>query len=246
MPGALTGPLTGQAIYVDSATQVHPLGTRGYDRLGRCWRYALAGASNLVAGNALQSAAQIPNHQKMTPSAAAIGARLLTVTPGATAGGANLYENGLVIVDTTPGLGYSYVINGHAAITSSTAFDVELLPGWFVQVALTASSTVTLCQNPYAGVIQAPVTTATGGPAGVAQFIITAAQYGWVGTGGGVFGTLIQGTPAVGTPVGVPSSTAGSVGAVLGTDAAVPTSVCGHMHETGEDGLVQAVRWTLD
>lgn len=237
--GQLKYPAVGQPTNESSATQIHPLGTRGEDIFGREWRYCQAGAADLVVGNCLQAAAQIANHQKMTPTAAAIGDKEIEVTPGNTAGAANLYEGGMAIIDTTPGLGYSYPIKGHLAITASTAFTVDLGTGWPVVVALTSSSQVTLCHNPYKNVIQTPVTTLTGAPVGVCQHIIGDTEYGWIGKRGH-FGTLIQGTPAVGQLLGCPASAAGAAAIHSGTLHAIGTSM-----ETGEDGLVQAVLWGL-
>jgi hypothetical protein len=238
--GQLKWPVTAQPTNVSSTTRVHQLGARGEDIFGRTWRYCQAGASDLVVGDALQSAAQIADHQKMTPSAAAIGDKTITLTPGATAGAANLYEGGMAIIDTTPGIGYSYPITGHLAITASTAFVVHLAAGWPVAIALTASSTVTLAHNPFKNVIQSPASTLTGVPVGVCQHIIGDTEYGWIGTCG-LFGTLIQGTPSVGEMVGTPGSAAGAVNDyAAGAETAV-----GKMMETGEDGLVMAVLWGL-
>lgn len=216
------------------------LGTKGYDHWDRRYRWCKVGATTLVAGNCLQGPAELTNHQAMTPSAAAIGDKTISVTPGATAGAADLYADGIAVIDTTPGEGYSYPIKGHLAITASTAFVLNLANGWSVQVALTASSRVTLYPSKYRNVIQAPVTTASGGPAGVAVYPIVNAEYGWIGDQGD-FGTLITGTPAVGANVT-------SVGAVAGA-AAIHSStlpIVGTMLETGIDTKIQGVRWNLN
>jgi hypothetical protein len=201
---SLKFPVSAQEVFSSNAAQQHPLGTRGEDIFGRTFRYAKADAVALVAGNALQGQAQITAHQDMAPSAAAIGDKTISVTPGATAGAADLYAGGIAVIDTTPGLGYSYPIKRHDAITASVAFTLVLADGWPVQVALTAAnSRVSLYPNPYRNVIQTPVTTLTGPVVGVCVYPIAASEYGWVGTRGH-FGTLIQGTPAVATPCHVP------------------------------------------
>jgi hypothetical protein len=238
----LKWPVNAQEPFSSSSTQMHPLGARGEDIFGRVWRYVQAGASELVVGNALQSQAQIANHQDMTPAAAAIGDKTITVTPGATAGAANLYEGGMAVIDTTPGLGYSYPVKSHAAISASTAFVLNLAEGWTVRVALTAAnSKVSLYPSPWKNVIQSPANTLTGIVVGVCEYIIEATYYGWVGTGG-VFGTLIQGTPDVGELVGCPGSAAGAVNDY----AAGAECPVGHMMDTGQDGKVEAVRWFLN
>lgn len=236
---ANAAPVFSSNAYASPAMVPHPLGTEGVDRYGRRFRFVRAGASSLVAGNCLQAAAEITTHQAMTPSAAAIGDTSITVTPGATAGAADLYADGIAVIDTTPGEGYSYPIKTHLAITASTAFVLQLATGWKIQVALTASSSVTLYPNKYRNVIQSPVTTASGGTAGVAVFPIVATEYGWIGCNGD-FGTLINGTPAIGAQVT-------SVGSVAGAAAIWSSTLpmIGTMLELGINGKIQGVRWTL-
>ena len=236
---SLVSPVNAQPVFSSSATQFHPIGTQGKDRWGRFYRYARAGAVDLVVGNALQAPSQLADHQAMVVDAAAIGDKSLNLTPGATAGAADLYADGVAVIDTTPGLGYAYPIKTHLAITASTEFTVQLSGGVTVQVALTSSSRVSLYSNPYRGVIQAP-TTMTNVPVGVAQFIIVTTEYGWIGSGG-LFGTLIQGTPGVGLGVGIPGSAAGSVA----IHAVATIGLVGNMMDTGVDGLVQGVKWIL-
>ena len=232
-------PVFSSRSYASPEMVPHPLGTIGKDAFGRTYRFVRAGASDLVVGNALQAQAELTNHQAMTPAAAAIGDTSITVTPGATGGAADLYAGGIAVIDTTPGEGYSYPIKGHLAITSSTAFVLQLARGWTIRVALTTSSRVTIYPNPYRNVVQGP-TTLTNVPVGVCQFILTATEYGWIGASG-QFGTLIQGTPGVGLGVGVPGSAAGSVA----IHAVATIALVGNMMETGIDGKIQAVKWTL-
>jgi hypothetical protein len=218
-----------------TADQKHRLGTLAETADGRGFRYAQAGATALVAGNVIQASAQIANHQQLTPAAAAVGATTITVTPGATAGAANLYAEGFAIIDTTPGEGYAYQIGGHAAITASTAFSLTLLDS--IQVALTTSSRVSLQANPYKNVIQSPVTTLTGAVVGVAPAPIAISNYGWLQVSG-PGGVLVAGTPGVGLAVVVPATAAG---AVVIDGAASATKSIGSMMVTGVDGKIQAV-----
>ncbi len=235
----LTAPIvaTGGEIFSTSATQAHALGTKAVTRDGREFRYCQAGASALVVGNVIQAPAQITAHQDMTPSAAAIGDTSITVTPGATAGAANLYANGWAFISVTPGLGYLYEVSSHAAITASVAFVINLFKDSALQVALTTSSRVGLTHNPYKNVIQSPVTTLTGAVVGVAVYPIAATQYGWIQTKG-PGGVLVAGTPGVGLAVVVPATAAG---AVVVDGAASATKTVGSMMVTGQDGLVQPV-----
>ena len=190
----------------------------------------------------IQAAAQQANHQDLTPSVAAIGDKTITATAGATAASANDYAGGVAVIDTTPGIGYSYPIKGHDAWTNGAVAGgvvLQLGDGWAVVIALTAVSRVSIYANPYARVIQSPVTTLTNVPVGVCQYIITAAQYGWLGVHGH-FGTLIQGTPGVGLAVGPPGSAAGAVAINTSTNPIV-----GYMMDTGQDAKVEGVFWVL-
>jgi|SRR5690349_12273571 len=243
MPNFTSEPiLTPSQIFSSSATQQFPLGTKATTKDGRFFRYAQAGAADLVVGNVLQAAAQIANHQQLTPSAAAVGATQIIATLGATLATVNQYAGGLAIIDTTPGLGYAYPISGHAAVASAGVITLNLFSDSPVQVALTTSSRVSLQANPYAGVIQSPVTTLTGAVVGVAVYPITATQYGWIQTRG-QSAVLIAGTPGVGLAVVVPATAAG---AVVIDGAASATQVIGAMMVTGVDGKVQAVMLDLD
>lgn len=236
----IDGTACGQELFSSSATQVHPLGFLATDGFGRYFRYAKAGASALVVGNVIQAPAQITTHDQLTPAAAAIGATQITVTLDATNDATeNYYAGGLAIIDTTPGLGYSYPISGHPLIAASASGVFKL--GLPIQVALTTSSRVTLTPNRYRGVIQAPVTTLTGAVVGAAVYPIAASEFGWIGVSG-TFGTLIAGTPAVGSIVTSPGTAAG---AVVTDPANAAVDVIGVMNVTGVDGKVLPVSWYM-
>jgi hypothetical protein len=222
----------GQADFVSSATPAHKIGTRAVSDDGRVFRYAKAGAT-LVAGNVLQSSAILANHLGNTPPAVAIGAKSFSYTPGATAGAANLYGDGFLQVDTTPGNGYTYGIESHAAITASVAFTLYLKDP--IQVALTTDSRVGLIVNPYKNVIQLPVTTATGTIVGVATYIITSGEFGWIQTWG-LASVLTTGTPALGAMVLGPGTAAGAAQVVVAAGNLIVGQVIGHMAQVGVDG----------
>lgn len=232
--------IAAQDTVTTSTTQQHRLGTYAETADGRGFRYALVGAVNLVAGNMLQASAQDTAHQQLTPVAAAIGATQVSIALGASAAAANLYAEGWAIVDTTPDLGSVYQISGHAAILSSGTGVFTLKEP--LRVAWTTSSRISLQRNPYAGVIQSPVTTLTGAVVGNAPAAHTAATFGWIQTRG-VAGQLVAGTPGVGLAVVVPATAAG---AVVIDGAAAATQVVGSMMVTGVDGKVQAVKLCID
>lgn len=259
---SLTGStqIFGQDIFTDTGTTfvpVHKLGELAHTPDGRKFRYVsvepssttvtgqTAGAT-LVSGNVIQSSAQVANHLNLTPSAASIGATTITVTLGATAAFVNQYAGGYVIISTGPGNGYAYEIKSHPLAAASATLVLTLVD--LVKVALTTSSRVDLQRNMYAGVIQAPVTTATGPAIGVALHPIPASTtggatgqtYGWVQVYGPC-ACLITGTPAVGAMVV-------GTGAVAGAAAIASSTlgVIGRMMTTGVDTKNNAVFLTLD
>ncbi len=217
----------------------HTVGTRAVDRFGNTYRYAYNGAVALVAGNWIQSAAQITAHQDLTPVAASIGDTTITVALGATAATANQYAGGWAVISTTPGNGIKYLIDSHPAAALSTSVVITLAQP--IEVALTTSSRVDLVPNPYNGVIQTPVTTLTGVVVGVATGATPINNYDWIQTGG-VAAALIAGTPGVGLAVVCPGTAAG---ACVIDGAASATPIVGMMVETGVDGKNKAVKLSL-
>jgi hypothetical protein len=233
---------TGEGSFGNSATQLHPLGTQAKTRDGRVFRYCQAGAVDTVAGSLYQAAAPVPNHLANTPPAVAIGATSFTYTPGATAGAANLYAEGYLQVDTTPGNGYMYRVGSHPAIVSATAFTLTLDEP--IQVALTTSSRVGLHHNSYKNVIVCP-TAITGRVAGFSSGVITATQFGWLQTRGPV-AALINGTPAITSPVANSATTAGAVDVWTTAAAAVTITPVGYMMQVGVSTKNNAVFATID
>lgn len=239
----------GGDAYSFGTKQLHPLGTLAVSKDGRLFRYASAGASDLVVGNIIQSAAPIPNHLANTPPAVAIGATSFSYTPAGTGGAANLYAEGTLMVDTTPGNGYVYRVSGHPAITASVAFTLTLDPDDAIQIALTTASRVGLHHHPYKTVIQSP-TTATGLTAGGAIAPITgngtSENFGWIQTRG-PFAALINGTPAVGTAVIISGTTAGAVDvATFTTTVEISGRFIGRMMQVGVSTKNNAVFLMLD
>lgn len=198
----------GQPFWESSTTPVTSLGDVARTSDGREFRYCRAGEAT-VAGSVYQTAAELVNHDHLTPAAAAVGATQITVALGATAVTENQYAGGLLTVDSAPGEGYDYFIVSHPAgdLSTSVVFTIAA-PG--VQVAITTASEVTLTPNPYAGVIIAPATTLTGAVVGVAKCVIASGSYGWLQTKGPC-GVLAAGTIIVGAVAVSPSGTAGAV-----------------------------------
>lgn len=214
----------GQDTFTPGLTQNHPLGTAGMTKDGRIFRYCQAGGVDLVAGNLIQGAAPLANHLANTPPVVAVGDKSFSYTPGATAGAANLYAEGYLQVDTTPGNGLTYQVAGHAAITASVAFTLLLVDA--IQVALTASSRVGLIPNAWKNVIQSP-TTPTAKMVGFAPVIIPTTAFGWLCTHGVVSALIDATAPLITAPVVPSTATAGAVAKYTTAAADVIVEVVG-------------------
>jgi len=219
----------GQDDFISSATPAHPVGTRAVSDDGRVFRYCSTGAAT-VAGNLIQSSAVIPDHLATTATAAVVGAKRIVFTPAATAGAAGLYADGLLGVSDSNGVGYTYGVSGHAAITASVAFNLDLKDP--IQVALTTGSKLGLIANPFKNVIKMPQTTATGSLVGAATYIIASGEYGWIQTWG-LCNVLIAGTPALGAIVMAPGATAGASEIIVAAANLIVAQPIGNMAQVG-------------
>jgi len=238
--------ITGSATGDYGTVQQHAIGMQARTRDGRKFRYCYNGAVALVAGEVIQGPAIVTTHLALTPVAAAIGATAVTATLGGTNNAtANQYAGGYLQVDTTPGNGRAYAITGHPAAALSTALTVQLDASDPIRVALTTGSRVGLIANTYNGVIEMPVTTATGKLAGVAVEAIPINNYGWLQTYGDA-PVLITGTPALGAMMlGVSGTTAGT--ADIATAAPLIVSqIIGVMRQIGVSGKNNMVFLTID
>lgn len=231
-----------------SSDQKHPLGTLAVDKIGRLFRYAQIGGVDAAPGKLYQTAAPIANHLALTAVAEAIGAGSaldpIIVTPGATAGAANLYAEGTFSISEGTGAGYMYRVSGHAAITASTAFNLYLDPDDRISVALDTTSKYGLHHNPWKNVILVP-TTNTALVCGVAVSPATAAYFGWLQTRGPA-AVLINGTPGITAPVANSATTTGAVDVWTTAAAAVAVTPVGRMMQVGVSTKYNAVFLTID
>lgn len=207
-----------QGLYEQSTIQLMPLGSIFTTNNGKIFRYSLVGASALVTGNLLQDAAQDTQFENMAVLAAAAGVSTVTVTNGTTTITANQFVGGTVGVYTagTTAICEEYEIVGHTTGTSGAAITVMLAQP--LRTAWTTSAKVNMKRSVWSGVIQYPVTTQTGIPAGTAVYQLAAAGYGWVQSHGSCTMLSDASTFAVGSGI-VPSlAVAGAVGVnVAGT-----------------------------
>lgn len=212
-----------QDVFSSSATQGTSLGARATLGDGRVFRYALAGGTSLVPGKLQQSSAEdTTNYQNLAAAATSIGDTTLTISTSTTVA-ANALANGILVVTTSTGAGYTYQISGNSATTAAAGLVITLADP--ILVATSTSSRFDVIPNPFSGVIVNPAT-ASSSPAGVAVYAVTNAQYGWLQTQGAV-GVLADGTVTVGTQLVASNGTAGAVEALAGVQAIVGTAITG-------------------
>lgn len=206
----ITGPTQLLDVNPDTSSTVQqlPLGTKAQDKFGREYRYVKAGASALVVGNLLQSAARDTQFTDMAVVSGAAGQKQIVVTLGSTATTANMFDGGVLAITVTPGIGQNFTIKSHTVAAGAAACTFTVYED--ITTALTTSSKVTVSRNKYNQVIQSP-TTRTGLTVGVATFAIPAGSFGWIGVRG-EFAVLSDATvAAVGEGLSPSTTTAGAV-----------------------------------
>jgi hypothetical protein len=241
----LTGTATiGTADLYSSSTQPnynYELGQEVKGKYGKAFRYALFGELGVV-GDIMQSSVVDTQFDSMTLYAAgAIGDTQLKIVSGTTSVTAGQFVGGTATVSVTPGLGQEFTIIGHDTSTSGTTLTLQLDRP--IRVALTvAASKVTMRRSPYSGILKCP-TTLTGTPVGVCIYPVASGEYGWVQTKGVVGILSDNSTGAVGSDVGVPGATAGTVGVnVAGTGKC---NTVGHAMRALSSGVVIPVNLNL-
>ena len=167
-----------------------------------------------------------------------VGSQRVTITLGATAAHANMYENGyLSIQSATTGAGQSLRLKKHEAVASSGVLTADL---WEPVVTATSGTTTwSLVQNPWADIVIQP-TTITAPCIGVPQCdwaaaTTTAPIYGWVQTWG-YSRVLIDTSAFVAGSSFIPGgATAGAAGVAVETDIKQRVGVA--MEALGTDNI---------
>jgi hypothetical protein len=238
--------IAAQDLWTESSVAQHKLGQLGVDTYGNRYRYVKAGGSALVTGNLLQEPAEDTNFRSMAVNtAAAIGTDEISVTLGGTAVTAGMFDDGLLCVESSTGIGQLFRIKSHTVQTSTTGsctFTVDRK----IKIALTTSSQVSVRKNPYNGVIQYPVTTQTGGAVGIALYAMTASYYGWIQSGGDAVALFDTGTNSSNgaSGIGPSSAVAGSVKPQTGAEGGI---VIGYSREVASvDSTMSFVHLTID
>lgn len=213
-----------QDVFVQSTVQNTDLGAKATTGDGRYFRYVYVagGATALVPGNVIATAAQsTSNYEKLGVSVASpVGS--YTITTGSTVTWTvNALSGGYATIASGTGIGYTYKIASNPAVTAATGGVLTLEDP--IVVALTTSSTLNLTPSPYMNVIQSP-TTLTGTVLGVAVSPIAGSNYGWVQVTGPV-GALSDSTlAAVGSSISTSVTTAGAFTLDSGTNTSIGSS----------------------
>lgn len=198
------------------STKQHPLGTKMMLEDGRTFRYALAGATALFAGDLQQAEAPTGNHDELAYNTnPAVGDTSMSITNGSSEIAADDFLEGWAVTNntnsTTSALdaGYMYRLATHVLVAASAAGTFNFYGSVDVVAAFATGGEVALIRSPYAQIIINP-TDQTALTCGVAAARITAAQYGWVQTRGPC-AVLTNGTLLLGHSVVPGATTAGSV-----------------------------------
>lgn len=219
-------------IYKITSDKRHPLGTRGYTRDGRVFRYAKAGSTALLMGYVQQQAAEDTDYNfnlnpaTSTAPATASTAITLELATAATIAEDEIKEGFLWCNDGTGDLQYVQIEGNTANAGAATGtFDVYIMEGDSFTVAPTTASEFGCHKNKYDDVVICDTCAAhTGAPVGVAVRAVTASYYCWLQTWGPC-PVMSVGTPTIGDPVFIDSGSAtGTTGAVhpVTTSTAVP------------------------
>lgn len=149
------------------------------DSTGRVWKYARAGASNIARGVMTVSADQDAQRVNLSFAVApAVGDRTVSVTIGTGNAALNDYQDGWLVVQDGTGEGRAYPIEGHEAITASTAGDFILKEAIDTAGAL-AEVNVDLVKNRYDDIVIGPGSDNLDVAAGVPTVALTTLYYGW-------------------------------------------------------------------
>ena len=227
-----------------SSTKEHTLGVLGETIDGRKYRYSLAGGATLAPGKVAVNADLVALHTNIAVgAAAAIGAKTVTVTLGATAMTESQYQDGYLTVNDATGEGINYLINNNPAADASASAVISLAEP--VAVALVAAtSEVTLKVNTYSGIVISAADQVDQA-VGVPNVSITNAYYGWVQTHGEC-PVLADEAVSKGTQLEIGSSVPGAVEAVDEAAAVATTGVVGIASEALVDTEYRSVFLTLD
>jgi len=227
-------------IWSESAYQRHQLGAKGETADGRVFRYAQMGEA-ITYGYMTQSPAiDTATITMSVTSAAAIGAKKIVFTHGATTSAANEYAEGYLTVSYGTGAGQTLKIASHAAFTSGQTSCEIVLEDPLI-VALDTTSRIDICHNPWNGVLMD--TSQVTCPTGAALRSFTSGYYGWLQTRG-VVGVQSDNTVAAGYQISNDANDAGKVDVT--TANAYQVWPIGHAIQAGADTYAHQVFLDID
>lgn len=178
-----------QGLYEESITKKAELGRKLPFSDGRVFRYCQADGA-ITRGHIAAAGAVVANDNTVTQtgmtiaiSGGSIGAKVVKVLLAA-ATTANLYEDGLLVIEGGTGLGYAYRIKSNKAGGAAVATPCELTLYDPIVVALDDTSIITLTKNRFKDVVVNPATTIISTPIGVPLIDITDNYFFWAQTRG--------------------------------------------------------------
>ena len=163
------------------------LGTRAVTPDGRVFRWALNGGVAIEAGKMVQTLAladaSVHVNGLTIVNATVTGVTTITLTMATTTLPANLYADGYLYIDTSPGQAM-YKVKSHPAADSGASAEFTLYESDEIKNALTSGTTLAgLRRNPYTSVVITP-TTITGRVIGVTPINVAIGGYFWLQTWG--------------------------------------------------------------
>ena len=163
-----------------------PLGAKAVSVDGREFVHAKANtaAALSIGAPVVQKAVAGTSVGLAVASDAAIGATSVVLTMPATTlcTVVDQYAGGYLVVDTTPGAGYSYKIKNSSTAAAASTATFTLEPTDAIKVALAnGTTTCTIRENTYYNVLnRAAGTGSVGAPAGVPAVAVSAGYYCWL------------------------------------------------------------------
>ncbi len=244
-PGSVL--LTGQDVLTTTSAKIHPLGTRGYTRDGRVFRYARNAGTALVGNLPVQSAVPITGELTVRTGTTKLRGNsswnnIMTSGTGVFTT-ANAYTDGYLYLRTSStAVGGRYAqIKSHTTQTATATgkvvvqfVDGDSLYSPTTNVGTTLT-TLGVRRNPYDKVVVKPSGIVTALVVGVPVRPITANYYFWLQTWGPcpVRGDTVA--YLAGRPVGVSTNTSARI---TGTSSTKPTSAAASLTWTAVSNIM--------